>query len=69
MRRVKLVAEFQAGVTTEVEVGRLERDERASVDRGSCSSPPFDLKYLALRVRRLDVTLALGIQGWDDRTS
>jgi len=29
--RVKLVAEFQAGVTTEVEVGRLERDEQASV--------------------------------------
>jgi len=29
--RVKLVAEFQAGVTTEVEVGRFERDEQASV--------------------------------------
>ncbi len=29
--RVKLVAELQAGVTTEVEVGRLERDEQASV--------------------------------------
>ncbi len=29
--RVKLVAEFQAGMTTEVEVGRLERDEQASV--------------------------------------
>ena len=29
--RVKLVAELQAGVTTEVEVGRLERDEQPSV--------------------------------------
>jgi hypothetical protein len=29
--RVKLVAELQAGVTTEVEVGRLERDEQANV--------------------------------------
>ena len=29
--RVKLVAELQAGVTTEVEVGRFERDEQASV--------------------------------------
>jgi len=28
---VKLVAEFQVGVTTEVEVGRFERDEQASV--------------------------------------
>ena len=30
-KRVKLVAELRAGVTTGVEVGRLERDERASV--------------------------------------
>ncbi len=29
--RVKLVTEMQAGVTTEVEVGRFERDEQASV--------------------------------------
>ena len=29
--RVKLVAELQAGVTTEVEVGRIERDEQAGV--------------------------------------
>ena len=29
--RVKLVAELQAGVTTEMEVGRFERDEQASV--------------------------------------
>ena len=29
--RVKLVAELQARVTTEVEVGRFERDEQASV--------------------------------------
>jgi len=28
---VKLVAELRAGVTTEVEVGHLERDEQASV--------------------------------------
>ncbi|MGI4944535.1 MAG: ISKra4 family transposase [Janthinobacterium lividum] len=31
MWRVKLVTEMQAGVTTEVEVGRFERDEQASV--------------------------------------
>lgn len=30
-KRVKLVAELRAGVTTGVEVGRLERDERARV--------------------------------------
>ena len=29
--RVKLVTELQAGVTTEVEVGRFKRDEQASV--------------------------------------
>jgi hypothetical protein len=29
--RVKLVAELEAGVTTEVEVARLERDEQAGV--------------------------------------
>jgi len=31
--RVKLVAELQAEVTTEAEVGRLERDEQAVRDR------------------------------------
>ena len=30
---------------------------------------PVDLKCLVLRVRRLDVTLMLGIQSGDDRTS
>ena len=30
-KRVKLVAELQAGVTTGVQVGRLKRNERASV--------------------------------------
>jgi hypothetical protein len=29
--RVKLVAELQAGVTTEVEVARLERDEQVGL--------------------------------------
>jgi len=29
--RVKLVAEFETGETTEVEVARLERDEQASL--------------------------------------
>ncbi len=30
---------------------------------------PVDLECLALRVRRLDVTLMLGIQSGDDRAS
>jgi hypothetical protein len=29
--RVKLVAEFETGETTEVEVARIERDEQASL--------------------------------------
>jgi hypothetical protein len=35
--RVKLVTELQAGETTEVEVGRIERDEQACLsDLGLC---------------------------------
>ena len=36
--RVKLVAEFETGETTEVEVARLERDEQARTGRPRASS-------------------------------
>jgi len=42
------------------------RQAAALTIQGSCSSPPVDLECLALRVRQLDVTGMVGIQGWDD---
>jgi len=34
-----------------------------------CSTPPFEQEDVRRRALRLDVTWAVGIQGWDDRAS
>jgi hypothetical protein len=56
--RVKLVAELQAGVTTEVEVGRFERDEQASVALVHSAGPGGSRMHFFLWFEHPDATQA-----------
>ena len=65
--RVKLVAEFEAGETTEVEVARLGRDEQAGLaDLGLCLA---EAKQLMAAIQAEIVPVQVTIAGEHRRTA
>lgn len=65
---MKLVAELRAGVTKEVEVGRLKRNEQASMARLHISNAEFFLWNLMAYTGLLSDAFADGGQESPDRS-